>query len=60
MIDPRQEYVDHVGDWARASEVSDTGCILVRPDHHVAWRADELSENPIADLTRVMTAILAR
>jgi hypothetical protein len=26
----------------------------------VAWRGDELSEDPIADLTRVMTAILAR
>jgi 2,4-dichlorophenol 6-monooxygenase len=60
VIGPRQEYVDHVGDWARTSEVSDTGCILVRPDHHVAWRGDELSEDPIADLTRVMTAILAR
>ncbi len=56
----RQEYVDHVGDWARASEVSDTGCILVRPDHHVAWRADELTEDPKTELTRVMNAILAR
>ena len=60
VIGPRQEYVDHVGDWARASEVSDTGCILVRPDHHVAWRADELAEDTKSELTRVMNAILAR
>ena len=60
VIGPRQEYVDHVGDWARANEVSDTGCILVRPDHHVAWRADELSEDPKSELARVMNTILAR
>jgi len=44
LIDPRQEYVDHVSDCARASEVSDTGCIVMRPDDHVASRADELAE----------------
>ncbi len=60
VIGPRQKYVDHVGDWARASEISDTGCLLVRPDHHVAWRADELANDPHAELTRVLTAILAR
>ncbi len=27
------------GDWARAREVRDCGCVLVRPDQHVAWRA---------------------
>ena len=35
VIGPRQTYVDHTGDWARASEISDTGCLLVRPDQHV-------------------------
>jgi hypothetical protein len=25
--------------------------VLVRPDQHVAWRAEELSENPEAELT---------
>ncbi|MEM9105985.1 MAG: FAD-dependent monooxygenase [Pseudomonadota bacterium] len=60
VIGPRQTYVDHVGDWARASEISDTGCLLVRPDHHVAWRAEELSAEPRADLKRVLTSILAR
>ena len=58
VIGPRRDYLDHRGDWARAREVSDAGCVLVRPDHHVAWRHDALSEEPLADLRRVMTSIL--
>ena len=60
VIGPRQKYVDHVGDWARASEISDAGCLLVRPDHHVAWRIDEMADDPETELTRVLTTILAR
>ncbi len=60
VIGPRQKYVDHTGDWARASEISDTGCLLVRPDQHVAWRADEMQSDPAGELDRVMTTILAR
>ncbi|MEM8596384.1 MAG: FAD-dependent monooxygenase [Pseudomonadota bacterium] len=60
VIGPRRAHVDHTGDWARAREVTDSGCVLVRPDHHVAWRASALTENPTADLRRVMTKILAR
>jgi len=59
IIGPRQTYVDHSGDWARASEITDTGCILVRPDHHVAWRAFSLTADPKGDLIRVLTKILA-
>ena len=60
VIGPRQAYADHVGDWARAREISDTGCILVRPDHHVAWRSDMMVDDPRAELNRVFTSILAR
>ncbi len=60
IIGPRQPFVDHTGDWARAREVSDTGCILVRPDHHVAWRAERLATDPGSELKRVLTGILAR
>ncbi len=58
VIGPRQPVQDHLGDWARASEVSDSGCVLVRPDHHVAWRSDKLPKDPAADLARVLRAIL--
>ena len=59
VIGPRQTYVDHTGNWARSRDVGDSGCILVRPDHHVCWRADALSEDPQADLARVLGAIMA-
>jgi 2,4-dichlorophenol 6-monooxygenase len=60
VIGPRQTHIDHSGDWARASEIRDSGCLLVRPDHHVSWRAETLSAAPKADLLRVLRAILAR
>jgi 2,4-dichlorophenol 6-monooxygenase len=60
VIGPRRALLDHTGDWARAREVSDSGCVLVRPDHHVAWRAEAATDNPAADLRRVMKRILAR
>lgn len=60
VIGPRQAYTDHLGDWARAREIADDGCLLVRPDHHVAWRATQMGEHPQADLTRVLNAILGR
>jgi 2,4-dichlorophenol 6-monooxygenase len=59
VIGPRQAIQDHMGDWARASEVQDAGCVLVRPDHHVGWRSPSLSQDPAADLTRVLRAILS-
>jgi 2,4-dichlorophenol 6-monooxygenase len=58
VVGPRQPYQDHVGDWARAREVGDTGAVLVRPDHHVAWRAGAMVADPKADLLRVMKTIL--
>ena len=60
VIGPRQTYIDHSGDWARAREISDSGCIVTRPDQHVCWRIDTMADDPKAELTRVMTAILAR
>lgn len=60
VIGPRQPHADHSGDWARLSEITDSGCLLVRPDQHVAWRAVTLSEAPEADLTRVLRSILDR
>ncbi|MCZ0991537.1 FAD-dependent oxidoreductase [Streptomyces diastatochromogenes] len=38
VIGSGQEYEDPYGDWARLSEVSDAGALLVRPDGFVAFR----------------------
>lgn len=60
VIGTRQTFIDHSGDWARASEIRDAGCLLVRPDHHVCWRAEAMSATPKAELLRVLRAVLAR
>jgi 2,4-dichlorophenol 6-monooxygenase len=58
VIGPRQAIEDHAGDWVLAREIRDAGCLLVRPDQHVAWRAFDLAADPEAELARVLDAIL--
>jgi 2,4-dichlorophenol 6-monooxygenase len=60
VIGPRQELVDHEGAWAQLREVGDAGCVLVRPDHHVAWRSLDLVSNPAGELTRVLSTVFRR
>lgn len=60
VIGPRQTYVDHTGDWARMAEISDTGCLLIRPDQHVAWRSFEVVDDPAGALKRVLDQVLDR
>ena len=60
VIGPRQPYVDHTGDWARVCAISDTGSLLIRPDHHVALRASEMVADPQAQLASALDQILAR
>ena len=59
-IGPRQEWQDLVGDWANAREIRDSGALLVRPDHHVAWRAEGMVADPEAELRRVLNSILKK
>jgi len=58
VIGPRRDFEDHVGDWARIREISDGGCLLVRPDHHVGWRAFEASKTAEKDLGVALKKIL--
>ncbi|MEW9307319.1 FAD-dependent oxidoreductase [Labrys neptuniae] len=60
VIGPRQKWQDLAGEWARVSEIEENGAVLVRPDHHVAWRAKTLPAKPDAELRRVLKDILAR
>ena len=46
VIGPNREYFDVYDDWARAREVREDGCVLVRPDGYVAWRANAMPEDP--------------
>ncbi len=58
VIGPRSDYEDNIGDWVCAREVSNSGCILVRPDHHVAWRAAKVTASAANDLTTALMKIL--
>ena len=60
VIGPGREHIDLYEDWARAREVGEDGCVLVRPDMHVAWRAAGAVDDPAAELSHVLTAVLAR
>lgn len=50
--------MDIYADWYRVCEIEEDGCLLVRPDHHVAWRADSVSATATADLTQALGQIL--
>lgn len=58
VIGPRRDFEDHAGSWAEAREISDSGCLLVRPDQHVAFRAMTASSTAEKDIASAFTAIL--
>ncbi|MEN3279816.1 MAG: 2,4-dichlorophenol 6-monooxygenase, partial [Solirubrobacteraceae bacterium] len=58
VIGPGRDVLDLYDDWAALREVSECGCVLVRPDLHVAWRSNDLVADPTAELGRVIDAIL--
>jgi 2,4-dichlorophenol 6-monooxygenase len=60
MIGPRQEFDDVLGEWAALRDVSDSGCLLIRPDRIVAWRAEQAGSDQITSLRSVMMSILSR
>jgi 2,4-dichlorophenol 6-monooxygenase len=60
VIGPGRELDDLYGDWARAREIPDEGCLLVRPDAHIAYRSFEQPDNPTDALKQAVSALLGR
>src|SRR6202000_2828094 len=60
VIGPGRQYIDLYDDWARLREVNEDGCVLVRPDAHVAWRAAAMADDPATELEAVLRAVLDR
>jgi 2,4-dichlorophenol 6-monooxygenase len=54
----REEYDDVLGEWTRMREIEDHGCLLVRPDRFIAWRAHSRVSDPTKALMSVMREIL--
>jgi 2,4-dichlorophenol 6-monooxygenase len=57
-IGPFLDYEDIYGGWANVAAIEDGGCILVRPDSHIAWRSVSVGSNPEESLQKAMTQIL--
>jgi 2,4-dichlorophenol 6-monooxygenase len=60
VIGPGREYTDLYDDWARLREVAEDGCVLVRPDAHVGWRAATLAADPAGELRGALESMLDR
>jgi 2,4-dichlorophenol 6-monooxygenase len=58
FIGTRDGLLDCYGDWARQREVQDSGCVLVRPDHHVGWRAQAAAPELVAQLPAAFGRLL--
>jgi 2,4-dichlorophenol 6-monooxygenase len=52
--------MDVYGRWAELREMEDDGCILVRPDRFIAYRANEQVADPVGTLRRIFAQILGR
>jgi putative polyketide hydroxylase len=59
-IGPDGDTLDPEDRWAEVSGLACDGALLVRPDNFVGWRAEQLPDEPAAELRRVLAAILAR
>ncbi|MFF5295520.1 FAD-dependent oxidoreductase [Paractinoplanes globisporus] len=53
------EVADLYGTWAEIAEIGETGCLLVRPDQHVAWRRVEAPGDPATELRAALRACLS-
>lgn len=53
-----RDYEDVYFDWARRREISEDGCLLIRPDRFVAWRSRDMISNPGDELSRVLKEVL--
>jgi 2,4-dichlorophenol 6-monooxygenase len=51
---------DPYGEWAERREVDGDGCVLVRPDRHVAWRYQRFNTEGADALNAAVDRILAR
>jgi 2,4-dichlorophenol 6-monooxygenase len=60
VIGPGRDYSDFAGDWARACEIEEAGCLLVRPDHFIAFRSLKAPADARSQLTQALGQVLGR
>ena len=59
-IGPGCEVTDLHHEWAERREIAENGCLLVRPDAHIAWRRMSTDTDPEGALTDAVARILDR
>ena len=60
VIGPGRDATDVFGAWAEAREIGESGCLLVRPDQHVAFRAQTVSSGAADQLRAAMQQVLGK
>ena len=60
VIGPHRDYEDFTSDWARASEIEEGGCLLVRPDQFVAYRHFAVAADAKQRLSAALEAVLGK
>ena len=60
VIGRREGVTDPYGEWASRREVETAGCVLVRPDRHVAWRSMRYTPDSARQLPAVIEQALGR
>lgn len=55
-----QDWEDVYRDWERVRGVEEDGCVLVRPDRFVCWRASDRSGDQEAKMRSVLEKVLGR
>jgi hypothetical protein len=56
----RQEWEDRYMRWRQLRGVEESGCVLVRPDRFVAWRAQKWTDDGEEQLTAALRSVLSR
>jgi 2,4-dichlorophenol 6-monooxygenase len=60
VIGGREGVADPYGEWASLRQVETTGCVLVRPDRHVAWRSMRYTPDSARQLPAVIRQVLGQ
>ncbi|WP_284945555.1 FAD-dependent oxidoreductase [Acidisoma cladoniae] len=60
VIGPDRDYEDLYGSWAELRDIAEAGCLLIRPDMQIAWRAKAASAEAERDLFAAIGSILGR
>ncbi|MEX0427228.1 hypothetical protein AB3X52_06305 [Nocardioides sp. DS6] len=59
-IGPGLAIEDPYGEWAHVREIAEDGCLLVRPDRHIAFRARHAVDDPATVLSDAFRRLLGR